>query len=228
MLYELSTSAVRRGTFQCIQDDTIARSMGALWGFMMEAVDPNCAVEVSVDGTVVHARSEALLRICDPPTDHSTIVMRIPAGATKAKVTLHVGSDARAFDFALPIKDAPAIDERCAVQVATQLQGDTCRRVLRLLAARDYDQAETVNRRAMASLTSMFTATILPQQVEEINSQLLEQSRDISRARQNHSAALEAEMRTMSRSATIIQQGASIDPWSSTLSDLQSQLSADY
>lgn len=230
LLYELATGVARRGTFQCIQDDGIARAMGALWGLMVEAVDPNCAVQVAVDGAVVHPRAEALLRVCDPPADHCVLVPRIPAGAAEAEVTLFVGDESKAFRFALPIPGAPAIHERCAIQAATSFQSDACRRVLRLLADREYDQADALNRQAAADLEAMFpdAPEELAQRVAELAAQLQEQARDIASGRSSHAAGVEAEMRTMSRSATLVNQGASIDPWSRTLSDLQSQLSADY
>ena len=193
-------------------------------------VDLNCAVSVAVDGTVVQEKKEALLRICDPPMEHCTLVKRIPAGAREIQATVYVGDASKAFTFSVPKETAEPINERCAIQAVAHLQADVCKQVLEALTARDYDRAAALNQQATEGLASMFSASTakLTEYIAEISSELAEQARDIARSREDHAAAMEASMRTMSRSATILNQGASIDPSSRTLSDLQSQLSGDY
>ena len=194
-----------------------------------QVVDLNCAVSVSVDGVVVQEKKEVLLRVCDPSMEHCVLVKRIPAGARDVQATVFVGDASKTFRFVVPITTEP-INERCAVQAVAHFHAEVCKKVLEALTARNYDTAVALNQQAVQSLATMFAARTakLTEYLAEVSTELEEQALDIARSREDHAVAMEASMRTMSRSATVLNQGASIDPSSRTLSDLQSQLSSDY
>lgn len=81
----------RRGTIQSIKDGDIAQLMGALWGFMVEAVDPNCSIELRADGALV-LKTEVALRI---PGSVKVLCPEVPAGVKELKAVLFVGEETK-------------------------------------------------------------------------------------------------------------------------------------
>lgn len=76
----------------------IARLMGTLWGLMIEAVDPNCSLQVEGgDGVLLLKEMEVVLRVCDPPIPTRIMVRAVPADIGVLKATLRVGDDVQVF-----------------------------------------------------------------------------------------------------------------------------------
>lgn len=105
-------------------------------------------------------------------------------------------------------------NELCAHEYATWIQAEASTHVSEALQLFDYDAAEAITQAALDKLSgSQFT---------EVVAALEAQLADIALARTDAFNAREIEHRALSRSLTVV--GASIDPSSRTLSELQSQL----
>ena len=231
--------------------------MGTLWGLMIEAVDPNCSLQVEGgDGVLLLKEMEVVLRVCDPPIPTRIMVRAVPADIGVLKATLRVGDDAQVFFLWLvewrgmgadclmqatlrtaervlsPPTDGPSVvDEVCASEAIVDLQAEAFEEMAKALAVRDFDKAADANTDAVTAIERLFDFELVPEEVKQAIvfalKELEDQAQYIARSREDHDVAREAELRALSRSATTRNGGASLDPEGRTLSELQSQLSVE-
>ena len=212
------SKAARRGTFQYVVEDNIARLMGSLWGFMVEAVDCTCRVSISMQGDCVHR--DVVLRVCDPPVPCFVAMPMVRRNTPCITATLTVGTTSKTWMRDLGNRVGSQVDEVCVEHFVAESVAECNRLVAEALGAGDFDGAQKANARALEDLAAL-AGPIVKAAVGELEAQ--RGSIDLSRG--NEELARELEARSMSRHATACNQGASIDPCSRTLSDLQSQLS---
>jgi hypothetical protein len=225
-LLDLLSRTARRGTFQTVKEENIAKLMGTMWGLMIEAVDPNCSVAIEVDGRVV-LRREVVLRVCDPPMECRVLAPSVPAGAKEIRATLRVGDESLTRADTLPL-EGEAMDAVCASETISEIQATAFDEVAAALAARDFDKAADANARAVTAIERLFDFELTPEAVKTVIVQTLkeleDQAQDISQSQNDFDVARDTELQALSRSSTTRNGGASIDPTGRTLSELQSQL----
>jgi hypothetical protein len=216
-LLDTLRNTARRGTFQTIRDNNITKLMGALWGLMIEAVDPNCTVSVTIDGNHLH-RQEAILRI--PGAGCRILVPSVPLGRVQA--LLSVGDTTKEATFHV----SDGTDEVCAMEVVDRFQADTFSLLAKALDDYDLDAADVLNDEAIRNLETMFRDPTpgLSEHIEAAIRDLRQHKQVILDSRDADNLAREASLCAMSRASTIHSNGASLDPTSRALSDLQTQL----
>jgi hypothetical protein len=197
-----------------------------MWGLMIETVDQNCALEVKVDGDILLNKKEIILRVCDPVITSRILVKGIPPGSKTIEATLFVGDEVKHNSLTLSAEDA-SMDEVCAIEVIADLQASVFDSVASALGKGDFTGAITANATGVTQITNLFADA--PMAVKDFVSlsiqELVDQNLDIIRSQNDHLVAKETELRVLSRSSTTRNSGASIDPNSRNLSELQSQLS---
>ena len=201
--------------------------MSTMWGLMIEVVDLNCAVEVEVDGDIVLAKKEVILRVCDPTLDCRILVKSIPAGIKEIKVTLFVGEE-KTVQVGGLVEAGEAMDEVCAFEVVSEIQATAFDEVAAALSKRDFDRASDANYKGVTAVEMMFNFDKTPEAVKTFIvttlKEMEEQAQDIINSKDNYFTARETELYALSRSSTTRNSGTSIDPSGNALSDLQSQL----
>ena len=226
-LLDSLSRTVRRGTFQGVGDADISKLMGTMWGLMIEAVDDNCAMEVRIDGEIALKKKEIILRVCDPVIESRVLVKGVPPGSKEIEVVLFVGDESKKTSLVLSEGDK-SMNSICAIEVVSDLQATSFEIVASALAKGDFITAIHANEMGIATIKAMFPEDI-PMEVNDFMAlsikELVDQGLDITRSQNDHLAAKETELRALSRSFTTRNSGASIDPASRTLSELQSQLS---
>ena len=224
LLSTISETA-RRGTFQYIIGNNIARLMGSMWGLMIEAIDCTCFVTISIGADSV--RRDVVLRVCDPPMPCFVTIPVVRKGIPCITATLTVGSTSKTWMRDLGKGDGQ-IDEVVVREFIADCQTACNLRVAEALGRDDFDAADEANTKASKDIEALAVETLsesTAQFVKSVLSDLLAQSRGISYARVNDQLARDLEARTMSRTSTARNQGVSLDPNSRALSELQSQLS---
>ena len=217
------TQSAQRGTFQCIADDNISKLMGSLWGLMVEAVDLPCSVRLEDSTTIIIDRKSIALRVCDPPvpcmvsTGATTMIRK---GTQRLTATLTIGDASRTWSIDLAPTGSSEIDEVCGKEFVSSVVAACALEVAEALQSDDFDAASRANAKALETVQALPAECILTA-VGDLEAQ----GRDITNARENQDLARDLEVRAMSRSATQRNNGASIDPASRSLSELQSQLS---
>lgn len=225
-----------RGTFQCIKDNDISKLIGSMWGLMMEMVDQNIRLIVETidsDGTVSPVVSrDVILRVCSPPMP---LIVGIKVQYTTTMLRARMLIDDRCLDICLdlPRISAPVFDIVCAQEAVNLLQGELAEKTVLHLRAGDPAAVivEIANTRQviLALLDKvenadqqMEFASIVDVAIVELdaaNADMLTALTDVELGR-------EAELRAMSRSATVRNSGVSIGTEGRALSALQRQLSA--
>lgn len=210
---------VRRGTFQTISDNDIAKLVGVLWGLMMEVVDPNCVVSLTVDDRLQHSQ-EAILRI--PSSGCRVLAPNVPPGTLKAALVIDGSTKEQIFTP----ENESGIDEVCALEVVDQCKADTFSALAAALADYDFDAVESIHDKAIRSLETMFRETTprLSEYIEAALRELNDHKGEIMQNRESGDLVREASMSALSRASTVRSNGLSLDPSSRTLSELQSQL----
>jgi hypothetical protein len=233
VLLDVIAAASCRGTFQCIKDNDIARLMSCMWGLMMEMVDDNVRLVVETensDGTVSAVISrDVILRVGMP----LVVGFKVPQQTTLLRARMVIGERCLETRIDLPRAEAPAFDMVCAQEAVNQLQGELSDKIVALLRAGNpaeavlevditrqvvralLDKVETEAQRV--EFSSIVDAALIELEAREV---------DMLRALNDFEESRDAELRAMSRSATVRNGGVSIVPDGSSLSALQRQLSA--
>ena len=225
-----------RGTFQCIKDNDISKLIGSMWGLMMEMVDQNIRLIVETvdsDGTVSAVVSrDIILRVCSPAMP---LVVGIKVQYTTTVLRARMLIDDRCLDtrLELPRTSEPVFDMVCAQEAVNLLQGELAEKTVLHLRAGDpaaviveitntrevilalLDKVE--NAEQQMKFASIVDAAII--ELDAANADMLGALTDLEHGR-------EAELRAMSRSATVRNSGVSIGTEGRALSALQRQLSA--
>ena len=233
VLLDVISAASCRGTFQCIKDNDIVRLMSCMWGLMMEMVDDNVRLVVeteNADGTVSAVISrDVILRVGMP----LVVGFKVPQQTTDLRARMIIGERCLETSIELPRVGAPAFDTVCAQEAVNQLQGELSDKIVALLRAGNpadavlevditrqvvralLDKVETDEQRA--EFSAIVDAALIELEAREA---------DMLRALDDHEESRDAELRAMSRSATVRNSGVSIVPDGFSLSALQRQLSA--
>jgi hypothetical protein len=226
LLSDISQTA-RRGTFQCIVDDNIARLMGSMWGLMMEAVDCTCFVTIEVEGVCV--RKDVILRVCDPPIPCFVTTPLVKKGTMSITAILTVGGTSKTWMRDLQSGPGGAVDELCVREFVAESQSVCNLGVAQAVGDQDFDKADEANAIAYEEIKAFEGVEALSEEtvlfVKSVLEELEAQSSSITHARVNEDLARQLEANTMSRTSTARNHGVSIDPASRSLSELQSQLS---
>ena len=227
-LLDSLSRTVRRGTFQGVGAANISKLIGTMWGLIIETVDPNCALEVKIDGKIVLNKTEIILRVCDPVITSRIFIKGVPPGSKEIEAILFVGDETKHNSLVLSEQDNPSINEVCAIEVIVDLQTSVFDAIASALTKGDFEEAIRANAEGITKITNLF-AEDAPSTVKDFMSmsiqELVDQNLDIIRSQNDHLVAKETELRALSRSSTTRNSGASLDPTSRTLSELQSQLS---
>jgi hypothetical protein len=224
LLSDISQTA-RRGTFQCIVDDNIARLMGSMWGLMMEAVDCTCFVTIEVEGVCV--RKDVIIRVCDPPIPCFVTIPAVRKGVPCITAMLTVGATSKTWMRDMG-RGGRQVDEVVVMDFVAFSQAACNLGVAEALGRDDFDEADEANAKAYKVIEALAAETLSEQTaafVKTVLQELEAQGSGISHARVNEEIARDLEARTMSRASTARNYGVSIDPNSRALSELQSQLS---
>ncbi len=223
-----------RGTFQCIKENNIAKLIGCMWALMMEMVDDNVRLVVEAIDTEGVARAmvsrDVILRVCETPL---VVGFKVPQLSFTLRARLAIDDRCLETRISLPREDSPAFDMVCAQEAVNQLQGELSEKIVALLRAGNpadavlevgvtrqviqalLEKADTDEQRAEFSI--IVDAAMLELDTSEA---------DLLRALSDFEEARDAELRAMSRSATVRNSGVSILPDGRSLSALQRQLSS--
>ena len=243
LLDKLARTACR-GTFQCIKENNIAKLIGCMWALMMEMIDDNVRLIVEAIGDDGIARAmvsrDVILRVCETSL---VVGFKVPRHTSmlRARVVIMAGDDDhrhRCLEtrIDLPRIAVPAFDIVCAQEAVNQLQGELSEKIVALLRAGNPADAVLevgITRQAIQALkeasgssggedTDFFTAI-----VDEAMLELDTSEADLLKALGDFDEARDAELRAMSRCATVRNSGVSIVPNSRSLSALQRQLSSE-
>jgi len=221
-----------RGTFLCIKDSDISKLIGSMWGLMMEMVDQNVRLIVEAtdsDGSVSAVISrDIILRICSPPMP---FVVGFKVRPTTTTLRARVLIEDRCLDTwtDLPRAAGPDFDMVCAQEAVNLLQGELSEKIVALLRVGNAADAvvevgvtrvvirELLEKADNDELTAIVNAAMRELDVVEA---------DMLRALTDYEEGREAELRAMSRTATVRNSGVSIGTEGRTLSQLQRELSA--
>ena len=241
LLDKLARTACR-GTFQCIKENNIAKLIGCMWALMMEMIDDNVRLIVEAIGDDGIARAmvsrDVILRVCETSL---VVGFKVPRHTSmlRARVVIMAGDDDhrhRCLEtrIDLPRIAVPAFDIVCAQEAVNQLQGELSEKIVALLRAGNPADAVLevgITRQAIQALkeasgggedTDFFTAI-----VDEAMLELDTSEADLLKALGDFDEARDAELRAMSRCATVRNSGVSIVPNCRSLSALQRQLSSE-
>lgn len=223
-----------RGTFQCIKDNDISKLIGSMWGLMMEMIDANvrliveefdssCAVRVIVSRDII-------LRVCSPPMPF-VIGFKVQPSAVVLRARMVINDRCLETLLDLPRAAVPLFDMVCAKEAVNLLQGELSEKIIVLLrAGKPADaiiEVETTRKviKELLERAEEHKDELLPV-VDACMKELDASEADLLQALTDFDDSRDAELRAMSRSATVRNSGVSIEPGSRSLSDLQSQLSS--
>ena len=221
-----------RGTFLCIKDSDISKLIGSMWGLMMEMVDQNVRLVVEVidsDGSLRAVISrDVILRICTPPMPF-VVGFKVKPTTTTLRARMLV--EDRCFDTSidLPRATGPAFDMVCAQEAVNVLQGELSEKIVALLRAGNAADAVLevgTTREVIKRLLSKADNDEFSVFVDTAMKELDIVEADMLKALTDYEEGREAELRAMSRTATVRNSGVSIGTEGRTLSQLQRELSA--
>ena len=239
----------RRGTFQMVSEAGIAALMGSLWGLVLEMIDYNVMVAVSVDSKET-IKKEVIVRLCTPPMP-CRIPFKIDAGALEVSVQISLsGTVHKTMRLALPRAAEPPVDIECALQAVALIQAKADSKMAKALNEQDYDTAGKAIADAIAKMNQLHELTTdvmaaaavkaggiemamlestdqLANAVSSALALLNTHAEEIERSRLDADVMRDAQARAYSRASTIRANGVSIDPGAGrTQSELQRNLSA--
>lgn len=225
-----------RGTFQCIKDNDISKLIGSMWGLMMEMIDANVRLiveEFDTSGVVkVVVSRDVILRVCSPPMPF-VVGFKVHPSTVMLRARMVINDRCLETRIDLPRDAAPMFDMVCANEAVNLLQGELSDKIIALLRAGnpadamiEVDTTRKVIKDLLEKAESEEQKAELILVVDACMKELDASEADLLQALTDFDDSRDAELRAMSRSATVRNSGVSIVPGSRTLSDLQSQLSA--
>jgi hypothetical protein len=203
-----------------------------MWGLMMEMVDQNVRLVVEAtdsDGSVSAVISrDIILRICSPPMP---FVVGFKVRPTTTTLRARMLVEDRCLDTwtDLPRAAGPAFDMVCAQEAVNLLQGELSEKIVALLRVGNAADAVVevgVTREVIKELLEKAENDELSAIVDAAMRELDVVEADMLRALTDYEEGREAELRAMSRTATVRNSGVSIGTEGRTLSQLQRELSA--
>lgn len=232
-LLDILAGKARRGTFQCIKDNNISKLIGCMWALMMEMIDDNVRLLVEVIDADGASRAmvsrDIILRVCEAPL---VVGFRVPQLVSVVRARMIIGDRCLETRIALPRENTPAFDMVCAQEAVNQLQGELSKKIVVLLRAGNPADAVLQvekTRQAIQDLLEKANGAQCTDFAAMVDTAMLElnaNEAELIRALDDFNEARDAELRAMSRSATVRNSGVSIMPDDRTLSALQRQLSA--